>query len=559
MKKATERLGTPPIRLVLIIGLVLPVAMPLPHLVPNRALAPALLPRPAPAPATLHVAESAVTQAALRAPRAALDVETVLASARVAANRDAWSALPDGLSFSGSTDAGGVDADFELFFAADGRYRFAMDGRLALSLTFDGQDLAQRTRSGPVQLLELGDRETWHLAQWIHSGYWLEPGCPLVIEWEAETDHGVTLRLSFPNSAAVSLLELDRETWLPRELRSPSLGSEIITEFKLYKPLAGVPIARAVHSHAHGVDTALYVLEAEVAAADPGPRYVMDRAPASDVQFDPGVSPIVEVKKVISGHLLVHPLVDGRDVGWFILDSGAGQICIDPGVADELELEGFGSLPAVGVAGAVEASFRQGSSLQLGPMRLDDPIYVELDLSFLAPIFGVEVAGICGYEIFARAVLDLDLEAVTLSVHDPSDFELDAGEWTRLFLDGGTPCIECRFEGERRGLFRLDLGDAGTVSFYAPAVESLRLLDGRDVSPSQVGGVGGAGKASSGNIEWFEVGGNRVEQLPVTFSQTDEGVFSGAHALGNLGSSMLKPFRLVFDYCNSRIALVPRE
>jgi hypothetical protein len=267
----------------------------------------------------------------------------------------------------------------------------------------------------------------------------------------------------------------------------------------------------------------------------------------------------VELKRAMSGHLLVHPLVDGHDVGWFILDSGAGQICIDPTVADELDLERFGSVPAVGVAGAVEASYRLGTSLQLGPMTLDDPVFVELDLSFLAPVFGVQVAGICGYDVFARTVLDLDLEAVSLSVHDPSRFELHEGEWTRLFLDGGTPCIECRFEGDRSGLFKLDLGDPGTISFYSPAVKALGLLEGREVRSSMVGGVGGMGKASTGNLEWFEIAGSRIEPLPVTFSQTDVGAFSSAHALGNLGSTMLKPFRIVFDYPDSRIALVPRE
>lgn len=510
---------------------------------------------PAAAPWTLAVPVSTDDLASVVQPTS--DVEMVLAFARAAAKRDAWSASPEGLVLTGSTDVGGVDADFELFFTADGRYRYAMDGPLARTLAFDGHDLARRTRSGPVERLELGDSESWNLSQWVHSGYWLERGCPLEIEWESETESDVTLRLSFPGSAAVSRLVLDRETWLPRELRQPSMGAESVTVFKLYKAAAGVPIARSITSHEHDVDTALFVLEGLAADADPGSRYAMAPAPATDVHFDPEISPSVELKRVLSGHLLVHPLVDGRDVGWFILDSGAGQICIDPKVADELGLENFGSLPAVGVAGAIQTSYRQGTSLQLGPMRLDDPLYVEIDLSFLALVFGVKVAGICGYEVFARSVLELDLEAVTLSVHDPQTYQLGNGEWTRLFLDGGSPSIECRFEGDRSGLFLLDLGDAGTITFYSPAVRSLGLLEGRAVSRSEVGGVGGMGSASSGELEWFEVGGNRVEPLKVTFSQTDVGAFSNTQILGNLGSRMLMPFRIVFDYPESRIALVP--
>ena len=35
----------------------------------------------------------------------------------------------------------------------------------------------------------------------------------------------------------------------------------------------------------------------------------------------------LEVKLTYTGHLLVHPLIDGQDVGWFVFDTGAGGNC----------------------------------------------------------------------------------------------------------------------------------------------------------------------------------------------------------------------------------------
>lgn len=492
-----------------------------------------------------------------------LALDEVLAAAREAAGRDSWKELPHGLRLTGTTDAGGVDASFELFLAADGRYRYALEGRLGRLVTFDGSEVAQRVRRGPSVALELGDREGWHFAQWIHSGYWLDAACPLEIALEVETAEEVTLRLVFPDSPAPGLLVLDRATWLPKELRQRALGADSVLRFERFEALAGVTLARRVVSESHGQSTALVVGVAERAESDGGGRYRSDEAPASDVRFDPERGPQLELKRVRSGHLLVHPRVEGQDVGWFILDSGAGQICIDPKAADALELEEFGSVPAVGVAGAVSASYRQGSRLELGPLTLLDPVYVEIELSFLEPVFGVEIAGICGYEIFSRAIVDLDLEAETLALHDPAIFRLpeELGEdiWAPLILDGRIPSVRCRFEGDREGLFKLDLGDAGTISFYSPAVRELGLLEGRAVEASQVGGVGGTGKASVGDLEWFEVGGHRVAPLRATFSLTETGAFSNARALGNLGTGMLRPFRVVFDYSRSRLALVPRK
>ncbi|MCP5067273.1 MAG: hypothetical protein GY946_11965 [bacterium] len=79
------------------------------------------------------------------------------------------------------------------------------------------------------------------------------------------------------------------------------------------------------------------------------------------------------------------------------------------------------------------------------------------------------------------------------------------------------------------------------------------------MTKSQVMGVGGKGKACLGDLEWFEIGTRRVAPLRVKFSQTDGGVFASSLALGNLGTRMLKPFRLVFDYPRSRLALLPRK
>ena len=487
-----------------------------------------------------------------------LGLESVLRSARRAAKRKAWSQLEAGLWLKGTSDAGAVDSSFELWLERGGTYRYQADGPLASTVTFDGQVARMRTRSGPTRMLALGDRDEWHLAQWVHSGYWLDEGAPLVIALKEERADTIALRLTFQDSPTVAVLTLDRASWLPRALSREKGGYEQRTSFSEYEAITGIPIAHLVESDSAGTKSELRVLEGGAAKPDEGARYVLDSAPARDAHFDPAKGAAVELKQVRSGHLLVHPLVEGEDVGWFILDSGAGQSCIDPSVAETLGLESFGEVPAVGVSGRVLTQFRQGKHFELGPLRIDDTVYVELDLSFLAPVFGVEVAGICGYDLFARAVVELELAEPRLEIFDPASFELTGGGWSELVLDGNLPCIRCRFEGDRSGLFKLDLGDAGTVSFYTPAVNALGLLEGRELRATQVGGVGGSSAASSGVLEWFEIGGRRVEALQATFSRAESGAFANEYALGNLGGEMLKPFRIVFDYTHSRIALLPR-
>lgn len=40
------------------------------------------------------------------------------------------------------------------------------------------------------------------------------------------------------------------------------------------------------------------------------------------VTFILGSSPNVEARVSMAGHIFVRPLIDGRDVGWFLLDTG---------------------------------------------------------------------------------------------------------------------------------------------------------------------------------------------------------------------------------------------
>lgn len=485
------------------------------------------------------------------------DLEQVLDHAREAACRDAWPAA--GLSFTGRTRALGVEAGFELFFSATGSYRYAMDGPLARTSTWDGSSAWMHERRGPGRELDGEERDEWRLAQWLHSGYWVDPAAPLSLAIASESEDRVELSVACDNSTLTGTLTLDTKTWLPVQLERESEAGPLVFTFGEYRKVTGVPIAHLVVNTQAGIENRLTITAAGEAEGVSSSDCTLAVTAATDTRFDADAPAEIEVRQVRTGHLLVHPRVEGRDMGWFILDSGAGQFCIDPAVADELELPEFGAVPAVGIGGTVTASFRQGEHFALGPIEIEDTVYVELDLSFLEPAFGVPVAGICGYDLFARAVVELDLVGPHVSLHDPASYRLARGEWGELQLDDRLPCIPVRFEGDREGIFKIDTGDPGTVSFYGPAVEELGLLEGRTVSSGMTGGVGGAVPVKLGELEWIEIAGRRFDAVNASFALGAPGAFDDKGVVGSLGGALLKPFRLVFDYSGERIALVQRE
>ncbi|CAI5987591.1 unnamed protein product [Closterium sp. NIES-65] len=123
-----------------------------------------------------------------------------------------------------------------------------------------------------------------------------------------------------------------------------------------------------------------------------------------EASFDESAPAEVELFQSNSGHLLVRPRINGQDVGYFILDSGASCFTIEPAVADGLGLSSFGCVHTVTVHGPAECAFRRADSVQLGPLSIANALFV--DVGGAALVQGLKpVVGICGYDVFRHAVV----------------------------------------------------------------------------------------------------------------------------------------------------------
>jgi hypothetical protein len=165
------------------------------------------------------------------------------------------------------------------------------------------------------------------------------------------------------------------------------------------------------------------------------------------------------------------------------------------------------------------------------------------------------VVGTCGYDLFRRCVVELDIAKTEAFLH-PRDGGPAAHRWFDLTLQYRIPSLRCRFEGEREGLFQLDTGAGPVVLFHAPAVERFRLLDGRAVQPMPIQGAAGTVDTMVGTISWIEIAGERKTDLPSLFVTGASGALADPHTDGTFGGILLAPKRLVFDYARRRMAVI---
>jgi predicted aspartyl protease len=274
--------------------------------------------------------------------------------------------------------------------------------------------------------------------------------------------------------------------------------------------------------------------------------------------FDAALPAEIVVKRAPTGHLLVRPLVNGIDAGWFIFDTGAG-ICVvsTPHIAG-LGLTDAGSIDSVGVGGSQSNALHRAARLTLGPVTLEDHPLMATDLSFLQEHLGEDVAGIIGFGLLTQCVAELDLATPRIALHDRKAFTLAAGSaWTGISLEDRVPTVEASFEGHA-GRFRLDTGANSTVTFHEPAVRRWKLVEGREVTDVRLGGVGGFVAAKKGTLASFELGGVRRENLAVEFATEAKGSFAESSRDGNIGARFLEDFVMVLDYGGERLALTPR-
>jgi hypothetical protein len=481
-----------------------------------------------------------------------------LTRVRAATGYERLQSHANGLVAEGTARFRGLDSKFAFIFTPDGRFRTEIGGPLGDIRGFDGAVGWEVDWSGMPRILELEDIEVAQFEAWVFSGRWLAVDGPFTVSLDAAgTDNKqVALRLALKKGLLEATVLVDRATWLPQKVSRLGAGGEEVIELGDYRQVLGFQFPHRVTRSAGGTKNIFEIRSVAAAPAAAQSRFARITERPADTRWNPAVPARVEVRRAMSGHLLVHPLVNGKEAGWFILDSGAGAMVIDPKVADRLGMPALGEIVAVGVAGTTKARFRQGGTFELGQLTLTGTRYLELDLGFLTNAFGVPVGGICGRDLFARAAVEIEISNEVVGIHDPSRYRLEGASWQELFFSSRNPAVRARFEG-REGLFKLDTGSDGTVSIHAPAVERLHLLSGRETRESRSGGVGGSRASRTGKLAWFELAGQRFESPEVEFAGAGSGAFSDVYTTGNIGTGFLKSFRIVFDYGNKRISLAP--
>jgi Aspartyl protease len=488
-------------------------------------------------------------------------VRQVISNVREAVGYDALARLPRGFVVQDDSGDRANDPDV-LWLGTHGEYRQAKSESDPRALGFDGRFAWQLDRTGYPAPMPQRLREKVLIPAWVRSGWWLSGDPRFVLSvLPAETNEKrVALSLRLEHGLVGAKIYVDRATWLPSALAVDYERGPYTLRLEDYQATPiGVRLPARISVDYRGETTEHRVTSVAAIASTARDPFAVPSLPP-DTSFDDAVPAELQVAQGVPfsanapGHFYVRASVDGKDAGWFHLDTGSDTLQIDTKLADELGMPVLGTSETFGADGRPQkVTIRRGKSFRLGRVTIKNPIFLASDMTGKNAPPGQKRAGFVGFPLFARVVAEVTGGGRRVALYDPKTYRLQKARWQDLSYVDLTPAVPCRFEGDRTGLFQLDTGAAGTVTFYERYIKEQRLLEGRTVREESAVGAGGTYRELAGKIAWFDLAGHRFANPDAGFRLSG---LSREGAAGVVGRAFLSAFEIVFDYPNRRVAFV---
>ncbi|MCP4661560.1 MAG: hypothetical protein GY856_39675 [bacterium] len=364
------------------------------------------------------------------------------------------------------------------------------------------------------------------------------------------------LILKIPGGRRAATVTVDTGSWLPRSLSYPTNAGKTTWLLSDYRPAVGLTLPHRIYRDWQGPEDSITL--SSISLSDAGSASLFELPPSDlhDHRFDRELPPEVEIRLGDFGHVLVRPVIDGREIGWFILDTGADCHLISPRAADALGLQAFAQVLATGTAGSIFVGLRRAREMRVGPLTLDDPVFAAIDLKDVIP----GVAGVVGYPLFRRSIVELNPGGAPARLFPPGSYPREVDDWHELVVARLKLFLRGRFAGGHEGLFMLDTGARRGLTFNTPSVRELRLLDGRKTWKTRSArGVGGRTPMREGALAWFELGGVRFNEPIVAFALAQQGGRADPYSMGSVGMGFLKYCQVVFNVPESKVAFLVAE
>src|SRR5262245_40066890 len=255
--------------------------------------------------------------------------------------------------------------------------------------------------------------------------------------------------------------------------------------------------------------------------------------------------------------------VNGNGPYSFILDTGAHSSSVSPGVVEKLGLAAREGSVSHGAGGAVASSQVSAVTLEVGEAKLPGLQVSAFPVDSIENSVGRRIDGMLGSELVRRYVVELDYVKLQLTLYEPKEFSAEGrGKGLPLSFFDNHPYVHAAVTPpngkEIEAEFVIDSGSNFPLILLPSFTEAHGLREAVPAPLVSTGrGVGGEIPLPIGRVASLHLGASTIER-PVT-ALPEEGFFAREGKAGNIGSAILRRFRVTFDYSRKRVYLEPNE
>ncbi len=391
------------------------------------------------------------------------------------------------------------------------------------------------------------------------TGYELEDGG---VEMRDDREYRV-LRVRDIRRQTTRTLLLNPETFLAERIDEIEDGIPVTTHLSDYREVSGVqiPFTTVQYIQLAGMpETHIELNSAEFNISIPPRVFDPPISARRDFTFPEGKTRHMIDLTRIGDHILIPVRINKKGPYLFLLDSGAAATILNRSLAKDLDLEITEGMQALGVGGTEVFGACQIDSLDIDGFSIQNLKIYSGALDSLSAALGVDIQGILGYDLFARAVIKLDIRASLMTLIEPTNFKYSGeGSVLKGEITGGLMHIEATLDEQWTGTFRVDTGAAGAIHLHSPFVNRNGLVEA--YAPHiemNTMGAGGTTPTFFTRANKFDLGGYRFDR-PIVTLQTSEtgGALAMRDSIGTIGNDVWSRFTVYFDYPRKRVILEP--
>ena len=263
--------------------------------------------------------------------------------------------------------------------------------------------------------------------------------------------------------------------------------------------------------------------------------------------------------KVTDSRLYIDAKVNGVP-GRFAIDTGASTIVLTDDFASRAHVKTVDKSTGIGVAGQAKMLVRKAETVEIGGNTLSNVIVDTVNQTFKDTQNNEQPDGLIGFDLFAGAIVDLNLGNHTIRILDPAVAADGRGGYPLTpDLTAGVPQVPASVDGKVEVKALLDTGGLDFVEISSDVENhGVNLIVNSDNTflggNAAVRGVGGGTEmVRCGPLAKIQVG-------PFTYSQV-QACESHDLALHDalIGFDFLKHFDYVFDYPHGVVYLIPHK